>query len=62
MPEFSVQFDLAPFEELDQLALLACQDYNLGNAGNWENRGRYPYFVDFGPWGWGKQGTLPIFC
>ena len=35
MPEFSVQFDLAPFEELDQLALLACQDYNLGGASTW---------------------------
>ena len=35
MPEFSVQFDLAPFEELDQLALLARQDYNLGVAGTW---------------------------
>lgn len=35
MPEFSVQFDLAPFEALDQLALLARQDYNLGGAGDW---------------------------
>ncbi len=35
MPEFSVHFDLAPFEALDQLALLACQDYNLGGAGDW---------------------------
>lgn len=35
MSEFSVQFDLAPFEALDQLALLARQDYNLGGAGDW---------------------------
>ena len=35
LPEFSVQFDLAAFEALDQLALLACQDYNLGDAGDW---------------------------
>jgi hypothetical protein len=35
LPEFSVQFDPAPFEALDQLALLARQDYNLGGAGDW---------------------------
>ena len=35
MPEFSVQFDLALFQALDQLALLARQDYNLGGAGDW---------------------------
>lgn len=35
MPEFSVQFDLKAFEELDQLALLARQDYNLGDTGHW---------------------------
>jgi len=35
VPEFSVQFDLAPFEALDQLALLARQDYNLGGTGDW---------------------------
>jgi hypothetical protein len=35
MPEFSVQFDREPFEALDQLALLACQDYNLSNASDW---------------------------
>ncbi|MBE3123656.1 MAG: hypothetical protein IMZ65_02505 [Planctomycetes bacterium] len=35
MPEFSAQFDPAPFEALDQLALLASQDYNLGGAGDW---------------------------
>ena len=35
MSEFSVQFDLAPFEVLDQLALLARQDYNLGDTGDW---------------------------
>lgn len=35
MPGFSVQFDLSPFEALDQLALLARQDYNLGGTGDW---------------------------
>ena len=35
MPEFSVQFDCQSFEALDQLALLARQDYNLGDAGDW---------------------------
>lgn len=35
MPEFEVHFDWAPFETLDQLALLARQDYNLGGAGDW---------------------------
>ena len=35
MTDFSLQFDSAPFEALDQLALLARQDYNLGGAGDW---------------------------
>jgi hypothetical protein len=35
MPDFWVDFHIAPFEELDQLALLANQDYNLGGAGDW---------------------------
>ena len=40
MPAFSVQFDLAPLESLDQLALLARQDYNLGGVGKWFNEFR----------------------
>lgn len=35
MAEFVLPFDLKPFEELDQFALLACQDYNLGNTNDW---------------------------
>jgi len=35
MTDFSLQFKSAPFEALDQLALLATQDYNLGSAGDW---------------------------
>ena len=35
MSEYSVEFDLASFEMLDELALLARQDYNLGGAGDW---------------------------
>jgi hypothetical protein len=35
IPDFAVHFDSEPFESLDQLALLACQDYNLGGAGDW---------------------------
>lgn len=35
MPDFAVHFDSEPFESVDQLALLACQDYNLGGAGDW---------------------------
>ena len=35
MPEFSVQFDLVLFQALDQLALLARQDCNLGDVGDW---------------------------
>lgn len=35
MPDFAVHFDSEPFESLDQLALLARQDYNLGGAGDW---------------------------
>ena len=35
MSDFAVHFDSEPFESLDQLALLACQDYNLGGEGDW---------------------------
>jgi len=35
MLEFSLTVDTAPFEELDQLALLARQYYNLGGDGDW---------------------------
>jgi hypothetical protein len=35
MPDFSVTFETASFESLDQLALLARQDYNLGGTGEW---------------------------
>ena len=48
MPEFSVQFDPAPFEKLDRLALLARQDYNLGGAGAWFGefrRGLYGFYA-----------------
>jgi hypothetical protein len=33
--DFVLRFDTAAFEQLDQFALLVCQDYNLGNQGNW---------------------------
>ncbi len=33
--DFILPFDLRPLEKLDQLALLASQDYNHGNSGNW---------------------------
>ncbi|MCH7592025.1 MAG: hypothetical protein IH989_04495 [Planctomycetes bacterium] len=35
LPKVSVQFELAPFAALDQLALIASQNYNLGGAGDW---------------------------
>jgi hypothetical protein len=35
VPSLYVQFDSTPFESLDQLSLLARQDYNLGGAGDW---------------------------
>jgi hypothetical protein len=35
MSRFAIQFDITGFQQLDQFALLACQDYNLGNAGDW---------------------------
>ena len=35
MTDFSLKFDMQPFEELDQFALLACQKYNYGNNNNW---------------------------
>jgi len=35
LKDFKVQFESEHFEKLDQLALLARQDYNLGGAGDW---------------------------
>src|SRR5260370_33896554 len=35
MPEFAIKFNDFPFKALDELALLACQGYNLGDTGNW---------------------------
>lgn len=35
MGDFTLEFDLSPLEQLDKLALLACQEYNLGNRGDW---------------------------
>ena len=35
MSDFLLPFDLAPYDRLDRLALLACQDYNLGNVTDW---------------------------
>jgi hypothetical protein len=35
MHRFTVKFNLAEFENLDQLALLADQDYNLGDTSSW---------------------------
>lgn len=34
-PDFHLKFDLQAFKELDQLALLADQEYNYGNTGDW---------------------------
>jgi hypothetical protein len=31
----AISVDLRPWTEIDRLALLACQDYNLGNASDW---------------------------
>ena len=50
MSSFSLQFDSAPFETLDQLALLARQDYNLGGAGDWFGEfrgGLYGFYARF---------------
>lgn len=35
MSDFSLLFNLMKFKQLDQFALLVCQDYNLGNKGDW---------------------------
>ena len=35
MPAFEISFDTKPFEKLDQFALLARQDYNLGSSDDW---------------------------
>lgn len=35
MSDFDLKFDLQTYDELDQFALLACQNYNYGNASDW---------------------------
>jgi hypothetical protein len=35
MPAFEISFDTKLFEKLDQFALLARQDYNLGSSDDW---------------------------
>jgi hypothetical protein len=35
MPDFQLDFELSDAKRLDDYALLACQDYNLGNGGDW---------------------------
>lgn len=35
MSDFQVTIETKSFEDLDRLALLTCQDYNLGAAGDW---------------------------
>ena len=35
MSSFQISFDLRKYVDLDGFALLACQPYNLGDAGNW---------------------------
>lgn len=35
MSEFHLKFNLQPYEELDQFALLVCQKYNYGNENDW---------------------------
>lgn len=35
MTKFDLPFDLSNYGLLDQIALLACQSYNLGNSGDW---------------------------
>ena len=44
---YKLQFDLSSYATLDELALLARQDYNLGNKGDW--------FTHFR---WGKNGLF----
>jgi hypothetical protein len=33
--DFQLTFEMDPFRKLDDFALLACQDYNLGGVGEW---------------------------
>ena len=35
MSDFILHFDTTAFEQLDEFALLAHQDYNLANQGDW---------------------------
>jgi hypothetical protein len=35
MTDFTLKFDTTSFRQLDEFALLACQEYNLGNRGDW---------------------------
>jgi hypothetical protein len=38
--DYTLKFDLSAYEELDKFALLADQDYNLSNRGDWFNHFR----------------------
>lgn len=38
--DYRLEFDLLPYEALDKFALLADQDYNLSNRGDWFNHFR----------------------
>jgi hypothetical protein len=38
--DYTLKFDLSPYIELDKFALLADQDYNLGDSGDWFNHFR----------------------
>jgi len=35
--EYILKFDLSPYDDLDKFALLADQEYNLGDTGDWFN-------------------------
>ena len=40
--DFQLTFEMDPLRKLDEFALLACQDYNLGGVGEW--------FEEFSQW------------
>lgn len=44
VPDFDMEFDLGAYQELDQFALLCCQEYNYGNTTDWFGSFRGGYY------------------
>lgn len=61
MSKFELAFDIESFNELDtKIALLACQDYNFGNEGDWFGAFRGWLFWFYSRIGWVKKHYFTV--